>query len=161
MVLTTEAPAMGCASVARSGSRPLRVILDTNVLLSLYVFAGSRFASLRQRIDSGAWLAVSREDCLAEYRRVLAYPLFALDFAAQEAAYAAYASRVTLVSDPPSCRVALPRCTDRDDQKFLEAARDHAADWLVTADKALLHLARRNRLGGLFRILTPEAALLA
>jgi len=29
----------------------------------------------------------------------------------------------------------------------------------VTADKALLKLARRDRLRGLFRILTPEAAL--
>ena len=53
----------------------------------------------------------------------------------------------------------LPRCKDRDDQKFLELARDAGADWLVTADKALLRLARGGRLRGLFRILTPEAAL--
>jgi hypothetical protein len=31
----------------------------------------------------------------------------------------------------------------------------------VTADKDLLRLARRDRLRGLFRILTPEAALAA
>ena len=27
-----------------------------------------------------------------------------------------------------------PRCRDRDDQKFLELARDAGADWLVTAE---------------------------
>lgn len=154
-------PAPPVCSAAGPGQRPLRVVLDTNVLLSLYVFADSRFAVLRQRIDSGAWQVVSRADCLAEFRRVLAYPAFALDCAAQEAAYAAYAASVTLDSGPPSCCVALPRCTDRDDQKFLEAARDHAADWLVTADKALLRLGRHSRLKGMFRILTPAAALLA
>jgi predicted nucleic acid-binding protein len=60
---------------------------------------------------------------------------------------------------PPGTVAGLPRCTDCDDQKFLELARDSAADWLVTADKALLRLARRDRLRGLFRILTPETAL--
>jgi hypothetical protein len=66
----------------------------------------------------------------------------------------------TRFAGPPSGAVtALPRCADRDDQKFLELARDSGADWLVTADKALLKLARRDRLRGLFRILTPETAL--
>ena len=55
--------------------------------------------------------------------------------------------------------VALPRCKDRDDQKFLELARDGSADWLVTSDKALLKLARRRKLAHLFRILTPDQSL--
>ena len=136
----------------------LRVVLDTNVLLSLYVFADSRFAPLRQHIESGAWLAISSMACLDEFRRVLNYPQFGLGEAAQAAAYAAYATRVNLAPAPTTV-LALPRCQDRDDQKFLEAARDGTAEWLVTADKALLKLARRDRLRGLFRILTPEAAL--
>jgi predicted nucleic acid-binding protein len=88
---------------------------------------------------------------------VLTYPLFKLDVAAQEQAYAAWQSLLTMAT--VTSGGDLPRCQDRDDQKFLELARDARADWLITADKALLKLARRDKLRGLFRILTPDAAL--
>lgn len=135
------------------------MVLDTNVLLSLFVFADSRFAPLRRRLESGEWLALADERCLAEFRRVLAYPMFSLDQASQEAAFAAYAKQVELVAPPAGPKVPLPECKDRDDQKFLEVARDGKADCLVTSDKALLKLARRKRLAHLFRILTPAQAL--
>lgn len=147
---------------ASSTMPPLRVVLDTNVLLSLYVFADSRFAPLRARLERGEWRAVCSTPCLDEFRRVLGYPQFKLDPAAQVAAYATYAERIELAAPRGMTALPdLPRCQDRDDQKFLEAARDGAAAWLVTADKALLKLARGRRLEGLFRILTPEAALAA
>ena len=137
-----------------------RVVLDTNVLVSLYVFADSRLAPLRARIDSGEWEALTNDACFDEFRRVLAYPLFTLAEEAQRHALQAYDASVTRPGTSPRAAVAsLPHCRDRDDQKFLELARDSAADWLVTGDKALLRLARRNRLRGLFRILTPEMAL--
>ena len=136
------------------------MVLDTNVLVSLYVFADSRFAPLRARIESGEWLALTNDACFGEFRRVLAYPAFALSEERQEEAFAAYSARATRFAAPHvDVIVSLPRCKDRDDQKFLELSRDSNADWLVTADKALLSLARRDRLRGLFRILTPEAAL--
>jgi len=137
----------------------LRVVLDTNVLVSLFVFADSRLASLRRRLEAGEWRALTRDDCLAEFKRVLAYPQFGLDAPAQERAFAAYASLAERVVRLPSVRVPLPQCKDGDDQKFLELARDGAAELLVTSDKALLRLARRGRLAGLFRIVTPEAVL--
>ncbi|MBI5108526.1 MAG: putative toxin-antitoxin system toxin component, PIN family [Rhodocyclales bacterium] len=136
-------------------------MFDTNVLVSLYVFADSRFTPLRDKVDAGEWLALTGEACLEEFRRVLTYPMFALSADRQQAALAAYEQRVAqipAISAGTAC-AALPRCKDRDDQKFLELARDGAADWLVTADKALLKLARRDGLRGLFCILTPEAAL--
>jgi putative PIN family toxin of toxin-antitoxin system len=136
------------------------VVLDTNVLVSLYVFADSRLAPLRALIESGNWQAMCDDACLAEFRRVLAYPLFALAPERQQAAFAAYAAVVTRAAPDAGRNLPpLPRCKDRDDQKFLELARDGAADWLVTADKALLKLARRDRLRGLFRILDPDTAL--
>ena len=55
--------------------------------------------------------------------------------------------------------VRLPVCSDKDDQKFLEVARDASADILVTKDKALLKLARKTAQAGLFRIMVPEAWL--
>jgi len=150
------------AETAFSSTSPKRVVLDTNVLVSLYVFADSRFAPLRTRIESGEWQAISNEDCFNEFRRVLGYAMFALTEQQQQDALTAYGGFVTQFVGPPAGAVAtLPRCADRDDQKFLELARDGGADWLVTADKALLRLARRDLLRGLFRILTPEAALTA
>ena len=140
----------------------LRVVFDTNVLVSLYVFADSRFAPLRARIESGELLAITNEACFGEFRRVLGYPLFALEESRQQAALAAYDAHVRHHAEPAQAElVPRPRCKDRDDQKFLELARDARADWLVTADKALLRLARRDRLRGLFRILSPETALAA
>lgn len=136
----------------------VRVVLDTNVLLSLFVFADSRYVPLRQRLECGAWRALTDERCLHEFRRVLAYPMFSLDAEAQAAAYAAYAGFAEVVAaaaDP----VPLPECQDGDDQKFLEVARDGKAQWLVTSDKALLRLARRRKLAHLFGIVTPLRAL--
>jgi len=136
----------------------VRVVLDTNVLLSLFVFADSRYAPLRGRLESGAWLALADERCLHEFRRVLAYPMFSLDEAAQAAVFDAYsklAAEVAAAVDP----IVLPECQDPDDQKFLEVARDGSAQWLVTSDKALLKLARRRKLTHLFGIVTPERAL--
>jgi predicted nucleic acid-binding protein len=56
---------------------------------------------------------------------------------------------------PAECS-SLPRCADPADQIFLEAALAARADFLVTRDRALLELARRNR-SMQFRIVTPEA----
>ena len=62
---------------------------------------------------------------------------------------------------PDAKHVRLPVCTDRDDQKFLEIARDAEAQVLITKDKALLKLARRTAREGLFKIMLPEAWLKA
>lgn len=137
----------------------VRVVFDTNVLLSLFVFADSRFAPLRGEVVSGRWIALTSAPCLAEYRRVLGYPLFALNEERQEAAYAAYLALVQRIDAVPREDIALPRCRDRDDQKFLELARDGGAHWLITADKLLLRLRRGRRMDALFRILTPDEGL--
>lgn len=140
--------------------RPLRVVFDTNVLLSMFVFADSRFAPLRAEVDAGRWLAYTRPDCLEEFRRVLDYAMFKFEPERQAAAFAAYIAvarqpelALTLTETP----IVLPKCKDRDDQKFLELARDIQADWLVSSDKALLKLNRK--LIGRYRILKPEQAL--
>jgi putative PIN family toxin of toxin-antitoxin system len=137
----------------------VRVVLDTNVLLSLFVFADSRFARLRGRLESGDWRALTDDRCLGEFRRVLAYPMFSLDRSAQAAAFQAYAKVAESVAPATGLTVMLPLCTDADDQKFLEVARDGRAKWLVTSDKALLKLARRRGLAHLFGIVTPDRAL--
>ncbi|MBC7859394.1 MAG: PIN domain-containing protein, partial [Burkholderiaceae bacterium] len=51
----------------------------------------------------------------------------------------------------------LPVCTDKDDQKFLEVARDAGATTLITKDKALLKLGRKTANAGMFKIIVPQA----
>jgi predicted nucleic acid-binding protein len=53
--------------------------------------------------------------------------------------------------------VTLPRCRDRDDQKFLELAHQAGAAALLTRDEELLRLARRTKRDGLFSILPPAS----
>jgi len=144
--------------------RALRVVFDTNVLLSLFVFADSKYSPLRGEVAAGRWQALTSTACFAEFQRVLTYPMFALDAARQEETLAAYRALATRIDarQPdamPETVIVLPKCQDKDDQKFLELARCGQADWLVTADKLLLKLRRGRRLDGLFRIFTPDEAL--
>lgn len=151
------------AQAARTGAQacpaPRRVVLDTNVLVSLWIFADSRYAPLRAALEDGRWQALTNEACIAEFARVLNYPQFACAPGRQQQALAEYGRLAEAVVDLPAARAPLPRCKDRDDQKFLELARDGSAEWLITADRALLVLARRQKLAHLFRIITPDTAI--
>lgn len=139
---------------------PPRLVLDTNVCLDLFVFADPRVAALDAALRAGTAVAVTREDCRAEWLRVLRYRQLGLDDAACARHEAAFDARIVRLHAPePAARgeVRLPRCKDRDDQKFLELAWDARATALITRDDALLALARRTRRDGLFDILTPHA----
>ena len=134
----------------------LPVVLDTNVVLSLWMFEDPALVRLRAAVESGALRPLSREDCLGELARVLAYPQFAQSPERQAEIAATYRARCTLVEpvDPPACE--LPNCLDRDDQKFLELARDSGARALLTRDKLVLKLGKRPVIAARFAILTPE-----
>jgi putative PIN family toxin of toxin-antitoxin system len=132
------------------------IVLDTNVCLDLFVFHDPRWAPLLAALESGAVQAVTRADCRDEYHLVLHYPHLPLDESTRPQAAARFDALVRVLA-PTSRALRLPVCSDRDDQKFLEIARDAGAAVLVTKDKALLKLARRTARDKLFRILAPEA----
>lgn len=136
-------------------SSPLRVVLDSNVWIDILVFDDPDSRPIRAALEAGALAAVTDPACLYELDRVLDYPQFAR-FALDKAATLATALRLARLLDaaPPAGDAeadadavrptpVLPRCKDRDDQKFLELAARSGAQWLVTKDKALLKLARR------------------
>lgn len=132
------------------------IVLDTNVCLDLFVFHDPRWASLLAALESGEVTAVTRADCRDEYRAVLHYPHLPLDEGTRAQAAARFDALIR-VEAPGTRALRLPVCTDRDDQKFLEIARDAGAAILVTKDKALLKLARRTARENLFRIMPPDA----
>lgn len=135
---------------------PQRVVLDTNVCLDLFVFHDPRWAGLLAAMESGAVEAVTRHDCRMEYLVVLNYPHLPLDEASRAASAARFDALVRVV-EPAVSGIRLPICTDKDDQKFLEVARDANAAILITKDKALLKLARKTARAGMFQIMVPEA----
>jgi putative PIN family toxin of toxin-antitoxin system len=134
----------------------MRLVLDTNVWLDWLVFRDACVAPLRAAVEAGRADVYIDAACEEELARVLARRLgrTVLDAAAQATALAE-CRRVASACGaraPLACR--LPPCTDPEDQKFLELARDCRADLLVTKDRALLVLARHAP----FRIVTPRQA---
>ena len=103
-------------------------------------------------------IILATEAMLSEFERVIRRPHFALS--AERMAQCAHLQRerVRLVGDAPDCR--LP-CSDPDDQCFIDLAVAHAADALLSRDKALLRLARHARRRFGVQVLTPEAFLLS
>lgn len=138
---------------------PKRVVLDTNVCLDLFVFHDPRWDSLLAALKQGRLEAVTRDDCRMEWQIVLGYPHLPLDGESRTRSAAEFDALITCLasSDPARIAAPLPTCSDADDQKFLELARDANAAVLITKDKALLKLARKTARAGLFAILTPDA----
>ena len=145
-----------------AGARAIDVVIDTNVWLDLLVFKDTEVAWLTQALACGEVRAHVDVFSLEELRRVLNYPLGKrrLDEAAQ--ADALTACRVAAVefapAEGPTRERALPVCRDRFDQPFLELAFDCGAACLITKDRDLLLLARRDRHRLPFQIATPTAA---
>jgi putative PIN family toxin of toxin-antitoxin system len=134
---------------------PKRIVIDTNVCLDLFVFQDPRWSALLAAIESGAVHAITRADCRDEYRIVLHYSHLPLTDETRPLSAARFDQYIQVVA-PPASGVRLPVCTDRDDQKFLELARDAGADLLITKDKALLKLAKRLAKAGMFKVIKPE-----
>ena len=135
---------------------PPRVVLDTNVCLDLFVFGDRRCAALAEALQSGAVEAVSAAACRDEWQAVLDYPQLALQPSVRERAVLAFDAQVRLLPVTVGNAAPLPRCADRDDQKFLVLAAEAGAHWLLSRDNALLRLGRRTLRDAGFAILTPE-----
>lgn len=120
----------------------MRVVLDTNVVLSALVFGGGAAARLRQGWQQGACVPLISSATAQELVRVLAYPKFRLSPQDQEellADYLPYAKAVRIPQPPP----AVPKCRDVFDVPFLHLAVAGKARLLVSGDKDLLALAGR------------------
>jgi putative PIN family toxin of toxin-antitoxin system len=135
----------------------LRVVLDSNVWIDILVFDDPHTRPIALALESGALAALIDARCLAELAYVLDYPQFVhrkVDKAAALAVVARLAQVVDAAAPVDDAR-PLPKCKDRDDQKFLELAHAARADWLVSKDRAVLKLARRIARDFGFQIAQP------
>jgi len=134
--------------------RRLRVVLDTNVLVSALLYRDGELAWLAEAWTAGFVVPLADQGVIDELLRILTQ-LGARKFQLQQPQVqemvSAYLSFAELVPSIPEIKAALPKCKDPDDQKFLELALRGKADVLVTSDGALLGLSRKTP----FLILPP------
>ena len=125
-----------------------RVVLDSNIWVDILIFDDAVARPIRAALEAGRLDAIISPACREELRRVLDYPQFA-HYAVDAAAALAWVDRVTRsVADPEDAARAqgetfVPRCKDRDDQKFLALADAAGVAYLVSKDRAVLKLKRR------------------
>jgi putative PIN family toxin of toxin-antitoxin system len=135
-------------------SGPVRAVLDTNVLVSALLFTEGELMWLPGAWQSGAITPLASADVIAELTRILlqiGQKKFTLEPAAIEAILHRYLKFTENIAGEAQIEGWVPKCKDRDDQKFLELAYRGRADALVTSDNALLGLARKTP----FSILNP------
>lgn len=132
------------------------VVLDSNVWIDILVFDDPAARPIRAALETGSLIAVIDARCRDELVHVLDYPQFSARQIDKTEALATL-ERLTRQVETAETPITppLPRCKDRDDQKFLELAHGAHAVWLVTKDRALLKLARRTARDFGFRIETP------
>ena len=136
----------------------VRIVLDTNVVMDMLHFHDARTNRLEKAIAEGRARCFCDANCLAELERVAAYPEFALDREAQDELMRSYRGFIVMCETAGEEPPPLPRCSDKDDQKFLELAARCDAAILVTRDKQLLKLARHRHKPPSFTITTAEKA---
>ncbi|GAB4267563.1 MAG: putative toxin-antitoxin system toxin component, PIN family [Deferrisomatales bacterium] len=118
----------------------LRVVFDTNTVVSALLFSKGRLAWLRRAWERGEVVPLVSKNTVRELLRVLAYPKFQLSKADREdllAEYLPFAEAVEMSTDPRE----LPRCRGPHDQKFLELAVAGNSDAVVTGESDLLEMA--------------------
>lgn len=118
---------------------PLRVVIDTNLVLSALAFPGGKPARLRLAWQNRRIQPLVSSFTVAELMRTLAYPKFKLTAEGQNellADYLPYGETVRIPDPPPTT----PPCRDAFDVPFLQLALAGKADALVTGDKDLLVL---------------------
>lgn len=137
------------------------IVLDTNIVLDVFVFADAAVLPVREGLRSGAldWLAT--QPMRDELERVLAYPqivprlaFYGLDAAAVLAGFDSHARRVDIA---PKAQVT---CKDADDQKFIDLAVAYKSV-LLSKDGHVLRMKKRLAACGVTasRVLQPVGPL--
>ena len=127
----------------------LRVVFDTNTVISALAFAVGRLAWLRAHWRERRSDPLVSQGTAAELKWVLGYRKLKLSPEYQIELLGDYLSYCEIIGVTEDCPI---RCRDVKDQLFLDLAQSGKADLLVTGDDDLLALAGQTR----FLIEAPE-----
>jgi putative PIN family toxin of toxin-antitoxin system len=119
------------------------VVLDTNIVLDLFVFGDLAVQALKSAVVTGQLQWLATDAMRVELARVLDYPQVAKRMARDGLAHA----QVLLAFDThartvPAGGKAPVTCSDADDQIFIDLAVAHKA-WLLSKDQAVLSMKKR------------------
>jgi predicted nucleic acid-binding protein len=149
------APMRADAGVSEGEFPCTPVVLDTNAVLDWLVFCDPSCAALSDALQNGRMRWLASNAMREELAHVLARRTFDTWAPRFDAVWSAWDHLARMVEPAGPCRpVAGMRCSDADDQKFIDLALLYGARWLLTRDRAVLGLAGRGRALGL-QILTP------
>ncbi|MEY2781417.1 MAG: hypothetical protein RL307_1121 [Pseudomonadota bacterium] len=121
-------------------TQSIRVVLDTNVVLSSLIFRSGHARGVYDSWMKGEISPLVSKDIAQELVRVLSYPKFGLSQSDQEellADYLPYAHTVRIPHPPP----IVPPCRDEMDEPFMHLAVTGRAKVLVSGDQDLLSIA--------------------
>jgi predicted nucleic acid-binding protein len=130
------------------------LVLDTNAVLDAWLFKDPGAQALVAAIETGQvqWLAcAAMRDELARAAQFRSLASWKPDSVHLLTCFDRWAQ---LCPAPVATEVPRLRCTDPDDQVFIDLALHVQATWLLTHDSAVLKLAKRARLLGLV-VTTP------
>jgi len=115
----------------------LRLVFDTNCIVSALLFEQGQLAWMRPFWRAGEHKSLASKSTVQELIRVLAYPKFKLREPQIQTLLADYLPFVESIDLPESVPL-IPRCRDKNDQMFIEIATIGRADVLITGDTDLL-----------------------
>jgi len=118
------------------------LILDTNILLDIFVFDDQRAHPLRAALSNQEVDALVTEGTLDEFIDVISRSQFGLDKQKQAEILLQWQSWSRLVKQS-DLQVAPWKCKDRDDQVFINLAFSFKPSTLISKDKLVLKLAKR------------------
>ena len=134
----------------------MRVVADTNVVVSRYVAPRGVVVRILERWQQNAFDLLVSEAILAEYQRVLAYPRLRARHGLSDEEISVVIEdfrEIGLLIEPEVSLSVVE--DDPDDGKFLECAVAGGAEYIVTGDPHLLNLKQYQGI----QILSPAAFL--
>lgn len=118
------------------------VVLDTNILLDIFVFNDERALQLKKALFDKATQFLASQKTIEEFVDVISRPLFKLDKQTQTAILAQWQS-IAEQQDDSNLASAPWQCQDPDDQIFLDLAYQLRPTILISKDNAVLQIAHR------------------
>jgi uncharacterized protein len=111
----------------------MRVVIDTNVLVSGLMFRNGNEARILGLLEAGSFIACVTLEILVEYEKVLARPKLRID--AYTRAGIMNQFRVNAILFTPVHRLTIS--PDDSDNRFIECAEAASVDFLITGNKRL------------------------
>ncbi|MDB5930993.1 MAG: hypothetical protein JWR60_2700 [Polaromonas sp.] len=119
------------------------VVIDTNVILDIFVFADAAARPVRQALEAGQLDWIATEPMRGELARVLAYPQIVPRLAfyqlSADEVLAGFDRHARLLEVAAKARLT---CSDPDDQKFIDLAVAGQA-LLLSRDRHVLSMSKR------------------